>query len=245
MKLTVVIPAHNEEESLPTTLRDLEENIKIEHQTLVVDDHSTDNTAGVIEEFSKRYQNIRLVRNDGQPGFASAMKKGFSQVKEGAVVLVMADASDDPATIRPMYEKIRQGYDLVCASRYMKGGVREGRPLQGLFSKSVSLILYYLIGIPTHDSSNAFKMYKKQVLEAIDIQEAGFASSLEIIVKAFMEGFKITEVPTRWKKRERGQSKFQVSNVAKSYIYWFFWSISKIFSRRLRWIFLKKKKFSG
>lgn len=230
MKLTIVIPARNEEDSLPRTIKGLMEHIKPEHDILVVDDYSIDHTPSIAREFEKRYRNIRLVKNDAQPGFTNAIKKGFSIVKEGAVALVMADCCDDPHTINRMYEKINEGYDVVCGSRYMEGGKREGRLIQGFFSRFVNSVLYHLFGIPTHDSSNAFKMYRKNVLEAINIEEASFASSLEMTVKAFIKGFKITEVPTKWKKRESGTSKFRMSSVAKNYIYWFFWLIFK--SRR-------------
>jgi len=225
VKLTIIIPAHNEEESLPFTLENLEKKLQLEHKVIIVNDHSRDNTSKVVEDFSKKYPNITVVANDGEPGFANAIKKGFSQVQEGLALLMMADNCDDPETIGPMYDKINQGYDIVCGSRYMKGGKREGRPIQGFFSKSVGLILCHLIKIPTHDSSNAFKMYRKEVLDSIVIEEAGFASSLEITVKAFIKGFKITEVPTKWRKREAGKSKFQINSVARNYIYWFFWTL--------------------
>lgn len=234
MKLTIVIPAHNEEQSLPVTLNGLRENVKTEHEILVVDDHSTDKTSKVVLDFAEKYSNVKLVKNDMRPGFTNAIKKGFSQVKEGVVVLVMADFCDDPQTIDQMYEKMKEGYDVVCGSRYMKGGERIGRPMQGFFSRSVGLILYYLIRIPTYDPSNGFKMYRKNLLDTIDIKEAGFASSLEITVKAYVKGFRITEVPTRWKKREVGESKFRLVDVASNYIYWFFWSIFKSYSRRFR-----------
>ena len=231
MKLTIVIPAHNEEESLPQTIKALEQEIKTPHEIIVIDDYSKDKTAEVTIELTKSYNNIRLIKNDMRPGFTNAIKKGFSQVNEGAIALVMADKCDQPSTVDDMYEKINEGYDIVCGSRYMKGGGRDGRPLQGFFSRSVGLALNKLIGIPTHDCSNAFKMYRKDVIDTIEIEEAGFASSLEITVKAFIDGFKITEVPTYWKKREAGESKFQISSVAKNYIYWFFWSIFKSLKR--------------
>ena len=232
MKLTIVIPAHNEEESLPKTLYSLQASVKVPHEIIVVDDHSIDGTFAVALKFADKCHNIRIIKNDTRPGFTNAIKKGFSQVEEGVVVLVMADCCDDPETINAMYAKIIDGYDVVCGSRYMKGGSRGGKPLQGFFSRLVGFTLHVFIGIPTHDSSNAFKMYTKEVLDSIDIEEAGFASSLEISVKAFSEGFKITEVPTGWRKREAGESKFNIANVSKNYIYWFLWALFKSFKRR-------------
>jgi dolichol-phosphate mannosyltransferase len=226
MKLTIVIPAHNEEESLPKTLHSLQENVDVSHEVIVIDDHSTDNTFAVVSQFSKKYGNIKIVKNDTSPGFTSAIKKGFSEVKEGAVVLVMADSCDDPRTINAMYAKIMKGYDVVCGSRYMKGGQKQGgRFLQTLFSKWSGLTLCFLTGIPTHDSSNAFKMYRKEAIDNIDIEEAGFASSLEIVVKLFLKGFRITEIPTSWKDRTAGTSSFNIGKVLRNYLRWYFWAL--------------------
>ncbi len=227
MKLTIVIPAYNEEIALPVTLKGLEANVKTPHNIIIVDDHSIDNTRTAALDFIKTHPNVTLVDNDTAQGITNAIKKGFSKITEGAIAVVMADTCDDPLTIDSMYEKIKQGFDVVCASRYMKGGKRTGRPLQGFFSYCVGFALYYLIGIPTHDCSNAFKMYRKHVLDSIDIEEAGFASGLEITVKAYFGGFKITEVPSAWKKREAGESKFKITSVAGNYFYWFFWSMLK------------------
>ena len=226
MKLTIIIPAHNEEESLPITLKGLLEKVTVPCDIMVVNDHSSDNTSGVVLDYAKNHQNIRLVTNDTAAGFTSAIKKGFSEVKEGALVLVMADFCDDPLTINRMYEKILEGCDVVCASRYMKGGEKiGGRLLQTLFSRWAGISLQLLTGIPTHDASNAFKMYRKSVLDSIEIEEAGFASSLEIIVKLYRKGYKIIEIPTRWIDRVAGESSFNIPKVLKNYLRWFFWAL--------------------
>lgn len=226
MKLTIVIPAHNEEESLPRTLNGLIENIKVPYEILVVDDHSNDRTFDTVLDFNKKYPNIRAVKNETPSGFTNAIKKGFSEVKEGLVCLVMADNCDEPSAINHMYEKINEGYDVVCGSRYMRAGKKlGGRFLQSFFSKLGSVSLHYLSGIPTHDASNAFKMYRKEALDSIEIEEAGFASSLEILVKLYRKGCKITEVPTIWRDRIAGKSNFNISKVIKNYLRWYFWSI--------------------
>lgn len=226
MKLTIVIPAHNEEESLPNTLENLQKEVSVKHEIIVVDDHSSDNTAKVVGEFSAQYPNIRLVTNDTPPGFTNAIKKGFSQVKEGFVVPIMADNCDDPKTVNFMYERMKEGYDVVCASRYMRGGEKiGGRPLQTLFSRFCGLSLYFLTKIPIHDASNAFKMYRKEALDTIEIKEAGFACSLEIVVKLYQKGYKVAEIPTRWKDRVAGKSNFRIGKVIKNYIRWYIWAI--------------------
>lgn len=222
MYFTILIPARNEEESLPVTLENLEKNIRAPHELLVVNDHSTDKTLDVLSDFQKRHTNIRFVSNDDQPGFTNTLKKGFSESRGEAIVVVMADNCDDPATINAMAAKIKEGYDVACGSRYMPGGIKAGgRFWQDIFSKFVSLSLYYLKGIPTHDISNAFKMYLKKAIDSIEIEEAGFASSMEILLKLYKKGFKITEVPTSWKGRMAGESKFKIFKVGKNYLRWY------------------------
>ena len=108
-----------------------------------------------------------------------------------------------------MAGKIEQGYDIVCASRYMKGGVKTGGPLlKSFFSRLVCLSMCWLIKCPTHDITNAFKMYRKEILKNINIESAGFAVSMQITLKAFFAGYRITELPTTWKGRVVGQSDF-------------------------------------
>ena len=226
MKLTVVIPAHNEAEVIGETLERLEAELTIPHEVVVVNDHSTDGTADVVGKAIERWPNIRLVDNPLPGGFTNAIKAGFNNVTEGAIATVMGDLCDDPRTIEVMYGKILEGYDVVCGSRYIKGGGKVGgRPLQNAFSKFVGLSLHLLTGIPTRDVSNAFKMYRRDVVATMNIEEAGFASSLEITVKAYVKNYRITEVPTRWVGRTKGQSSFRMFRVAKNYIRWYFWAL--------------------
>lgn len=225
-RLAIVIPAHNEEASLSATISNLEGIVTVLHEVVVVNDHSSDNTVNIVRELSGKFNNIRLVDNDTESGFTNAIKKGFSEVKGDIVVLVMADSCDDPHSINKMYEKILEGYDVVCASRYMKHGRKlGGRFLQSLLSRWSGLSLCFLTGIPTHDTSNAFKMYRKEALDSIEIKEAGFACSLEIVVKLFLKGFKITEIPTVWKDRVAGVSSFNLGKVLRSYLHWYFWAL--------------------
>ncbi len=232
MKLTIVIPAHNEEASLPATISNIESIVTVVHEVVIVNDHSSDNTTIAAKKLFQKFNNVRLVDNDTEPGFTNAIKKGFSEAKGDIVVPVMADSCDDPHSINEMYEKILEGYDVVCASRYMKNGKKlGGRFLQSLLSRWSGLSLCFLTGIPTHDTSNAFKMYRKEALDSIEIQEAGFACSLEIVVKLFLKGFKITEIPTVWKDRVAGVSSFNLGKVFRSYLHWYFWAL---FAKRNR-----------
>jgi hypothetical protein len=139
---------------------------------------------------------------------------------------MMADLCDDPTTVPAMLEKIEAGFDVCCGSRYMPGGTKHGGPaLQSWFSRLVGWSLHKFIGLPTCDASNAFKMYRREVLMDMTIEEAGFASSLEIIVKAFLKNRKICEVPTTWRARTKGKSSFKVFKVARNYLRWYMWAL--------------------
>lgn len=219
MKISVVIPAHNEAAPIVDTIRQLEHVLSLSHEVIVVNDHSCDNTVQLVRGLSKEFANIRLVENTQCAGFANALKAGFSAAEGDLIVPVMADLCDDPATIAKMYEKITEGFDVVCGSRYMSGGKKIGGPrLKSFFSKFVGLSLHFLIGMPSHDIANSFKMYKMSVLNSIDIEAEGFEISVEIPLKAFFASYKITEVPTIWIDRKKGTSKFNVGKQGLGYL---------------------------
>jgi glycosyltransferase involved in cell wall biosynthesis len=226
MNFSIIIPACNEEGNIETALRCIEAALNKEHEVVVVNDHSHDNTAAIVGRLSQEYNNIRLVDNDDEPGFANALKTGFNQAKTGILIPVMADLCDAPDTINKMYEKSREGFDIVCGSRYMqKGGKISGPVLQSFFSTFVGKSLKYLIGIPTSDVSNSFKSYRKSLLDRIQIKSQGFEISMEITLKSYFAGAKITEIPTIWKGRFIGKSKFYLFKAAPKYIKLYLWAI--------------------
>lgn len=229
MKITIVIPAHNEEANIEKVIESIERNVHSEHEIVIVDDHCIDKTADIVKGLVSQYQNnIRLVKNDDEPGFANALKTGFSNTRSDIIVPVMADLCDDPQTINRMYDKIIEGFDIVCASRYMPGGRKIGGPkLKGFFSRFVGLSLHFLIGIPTHDIANSFKMYKRGVIDTSNIESEGFEISVELPLKAFFADYKITEVPTTWVDRKCGESKFHVLKQGSNYLKLYFWALWK------------------
>jgi len=228
MKISIVIPVHNEEEIISETIKNIENKLNLDYEIIIVNDHSTDNTGVVVKNLTKQYSNLMLVENDTGRGFADALRKGFLVSKSDLVVPVMADSCDDPQTIAVMHDKVLDGFDVVCGSRYMKKGKKIGGPkLQSFFSRFVGLSLKHIIRIPTSDVSNSFKCYRKNVLGCIQTQSRGFELSMEITLKAYFAGYKITEVPTVWQGRYIGKSKFYLLRVAPSYIKLYLWAILK------------------
>ncbi len=142
--------------------------------------------------------------------------------------MTMADLSDDLATVPAMFDLVRRGADVVCGSRYMPGGRQIGGPLvKGSLSRLAGLSLYHFFRFPVHDLTNSFKMYTRKVLSAVEIQSTGgFEIGMEIVVKAYLAGFRIAEVPTVWRDRDAGQSRFQLFKWIPRYAYWYGYAIA-------------------
>ncbi len=228
MKLSIIIPAHNEQDNITDVINKIEDVLDMPHELVVVNDHSIDTTAQLVARLTRQYNNIRLVENKLPRGFANALKTGFSNVATDIVVPVMADLCDDLSTIKKMLQKINDGYDVICGSRYINGGGRYGgSKLKGFFSSFVGRSLCFLLGLPTHDIANAFKMYRKSAIDSIDIKSKGFEISMEIPLKAHYLGLKMTEVPTVWKERTKGKSNFSMLKLLPRYIKLYIWAIFK------------------
>lgn len=241
-KLTIIIPARNEKEAIVKTLDSLHKNVKTKHMILVVDD-SNDGTTEVVKKYIKMHKNVSFIKgNPKKKSFARALKIGFSKTKTEAAVVVMADLCDDPKTIDGMFKKISEGYDIVCGSRYMKGGKKVGGPvIQNIFSFLICKTLGVFTGIPTIDVSNAFKMYKLSILEDVTFNlSSGVEASMELTLQAFFNGAKITEIPTTWLGRTLGQTKFKIFDRTPKYARIIRWSIENSFRKKLG---LKLKEF--
>lgn len=228
MNLSIIIPAHNEQDNIGEVIKKIEENLDLGHELIIVNDHSTDATADLAQKLCGKYANIRLVNNLKDKGFAGAIEAGFANAKGEVVIPVMADLCDDLSTIKKMFDKINEGYDVVCGSRYIKGGSRlGGSKIKGFFSCFVGRSLHYLLGLPTSDIANAFKMYRKTVVDSIDVKSKGFEISMEIPLKAYYRGFKISEVPTAWRERTKGKSSFRMFKLLPAYLKLYVWAVLK------------------
>jgi len=227
--LQIIIPVYNEGENIAKTLSEIESKITAPHNTLIVYDFDGDNTLPVVNQFirERNAKNVTLVKNSYGKGVLNAIRTGFDSTKDGVVLVVMADSSDDLSIVDSMFAKINQGYDIVCGSRYMKGGKQVGGPIvKGLLSRIAGSSLHLITRIPTHDITNSFKMYRKSVLNDIKIESTGgFEIGMEILVKAFLKGYKIAEIASTWQHRVAGKSRFQLRKWLPAYIRWYFYAI--------------------
>ena len=228
MDLTIIVPVRNEEQIIARTLELIEQNVVTPHLIIVVNDHSTDRTVGIVKEISCNCSNIELVHNTREPGFANALVTGFEHVRTELMVPVMGDMCDDPTTIDEMVKEIGLGYDVVCGSRYIRGGGKKGGPrIQSMFSRFVGLTIHLLVGIPTRDVSNAFKLYRKSVVDGIELESRSIEASMELAVKAHFNGCRITEIPTIWRGRTKGRSKIHLLRIAPGYVRWYVRAIAQ------------------
>lgn len=223
--LTIVIPVYNEGANFKALWAELSSSIKTPFNALVVYDFDADNTVPVVRELTGGGETrLKLVRNAYGRGVTNAIKTGLEAVASGPVLVTMADLSDDMTTVDRMYELYLQGYDLICGSRYMKGGQLIGGPFfKQLMSRMSGLTLHWFRGIPTHDATNSFKLYDAEMIHHLKVESvAGFELGLELTVKAFLNGYRIAELPSTWRDRTAGESRFRVVQWLPHYLKWYF-----------------------
>lgn len=229
--LSIIIPSRNEEEVIISTLKDLNRKVKVTYEIIIVDD-SSDKTPQIVNEYIKNHKNVKIISsNPHTVSFSRAIKIGMKEARGKMAVVVMADLCDDPKTINQMYKKMQEGWDIVCGSRYTKGGRKKGGPLiQSIFSFLICTSLHYIVGVETKDVSNSFKMYRREIIDKILIgPSSGVETSMIMTLQAHFKNMKITEIPTSWKGRTKGKSKFNLLQRAPKYLHIYLWAVrSKI-----------------
>jgi glycosyltransferase involved in cell wall biosynthesis len=227
--LQIIIPVYNEAENIIVILEQIREKVRISHTIRIIYDFEEDDTLPVVKDYINRtgLNNILPIRNKYGTGVLNALRTGFDSCPDGVVLVVMADCSDDIGIIDAMFEKINQGFDMVCGSRYIRGGSQIGGPvLKKLMSRMAGVSLHLLTSLPTHDASNSFKMYRTTVLRDIQVESmGGFEIGMEILVKAYLMGYKIAEMPCVWHDRTAGKSRFKLSKWLPKYLYWYFYAV--------------------
>ena len=232
--LSIVIPVYNEGENVVPTLRGVVERTRTRPlEVLVVHDFDEDTTVAVVTRLQTEMPELRLHRNTLGRGVLNAMKSGLRAARAQYVLVAMGDGSDDPDDIDRMYERARAGADVVAGSRYMRGGRQLGGPLlKRSMSRAAGLSLHWLGGIPVHDSTSNFRMYSKRLLNQVTIESTGgFELGIELTVKAYLLGMTVAEVPTTWRDRTAGTSRFQLWRWLPRYLKWYQAGIAGRFRR--------------
>lgn len=228
MKISFVIPFHNEEKNcLPMLERvsSFAQAKKLSYEIIPVDDRSTDTTKNILIKAAKDDPRIKPIyrKNDHEEKgntMGKALIEGTTSAGGSIIIWTMGDLADDTKTYLSIIDKINRGYDLVFGSRYMPGGSRGNLDLIKAFLSSWgTLLARFLFGIPVHDITNAFRGFKKEIFEKIRLDSSGFSISPEFAIKAYLVGFKLGEVPTVYTNRVEGVSSFRLFKMIKSYLF--------------------------
>jgi glycosyltransferase involved in cell wall biosynthesis len=225
--LHIITPVYNEAENFPALYKEISQKVKTKHKVIVVYDSDKDTTVPVVKKYQKKDKNLILHKNSRGKGALNAILSGFDYVKDGPLLVTMADLSDDLGMVDTMYNRYLEGADLVCGSRYMKGGKQIGGPfIKRTLSRLAGVSLYYIRHFPTHDVTNNFKLYDKALLDSITVEsQGGFEIAMEITVKTFKLKKSIVEVPSTWHDRTGGESNFKLWKWLPLYLHWYFYAI--------------------
>lgn len=238
MKLSIVIPAYNEAESIGLTIKAIEEafdKFKIEHEIFVINDNSKDNIIEILEELQKKYSTLRYETNHGPNGFGYAVRYGLERFDGDCVAIMMADLSDSPFDLIKFYTTMVEGnYDSVFGSRFIKGGKVIGYPfIKKIINRIANFIIRFTLQIKYNDTTNAFKLYKRHTIEGIKpFLSPHFNLTIELPLKTIIRGYTYTVVPNSWTNRKYGESKLKLREMGSRYFFILLYCfIEKYFSR--------------
>jgi len=235
--LTVVIPMRNEEGALASAVEHLHVELRlhnVEHEIVAVDDGSTDQTWPILQELAKRVPTLRPVQNLGQNGFGRAVVCGIEQARGDAVVIMMADESDDCRDVVRYWELLNEGWDAVFGSRFIRGGGVIDYPKHKLVvNRIANFILRLMFQVPLNDFTNAFKAYRVKALEGCrPFLSPHFNLTVELPLKVIVRSYSWTVMPITWRNRRSGLSKLKLREMGSRYLFiaLYCW-LEKYFSR--------------
>ena len=222
--LSVVIPARDEEGCIASTLEHLHIELRLRdvpHEIVVVDDGSSDRTWAILQDSRTRIPNLVPTQNPGPHGFGRAVARGLSAMSGDAVVIMMADESDDCRDVVRYWNKLNEGYDCVFGSRFIKGGGVIDYPKIKLFlNRLANYFLKILFRIKLNDTTNAFKAYRREVIEGCQpLIAPHFNITVEIPLKASVRGYTWTTIPITWRNRRSGTAKLKIKEMGSRYLF--------------------------
>jgi dolichol-phosphate mannosyltransferase len=222
--LSVLIPAHNEELRIGPTVRTFHHALAaaaVPHELLVVNDNSDDGTEAVLKDLEREIPCFRYINNNPPNGFGYAVRAGLAAFHGDAVAIVMADSSDSPADLVAFYHKLREGYECVFGSRFMRGAKVVDYPWPKLILNRVAnFFIRTLFWIRYNDVTNAFKLYRRSVIAGLQpLLAYHFNLTVELPLKAIVRGYTYAVLPTNWFNRTEGVSKFKIKEMGSRYLF--------------------------
>jgi dolichol-phosphate mannosyltransferase len=221
--LSVVIPARDEEGCIASTVEHLRDELRaynVPHEIVVVDDGSRDRTWKILEELKLRLPNIVPMQNIGLHGFGRAIIWGLDRARGDAVVIMMADESDDVQDVVRYWNVLNEGYDCVFGSRFIRGGGVVDYPRLKLFlNRIANKSLQLLFQIDHNDITNAFKAYRKTTIDGCrPLIAPDFNLTIEIPLKAVVRGYTWKSLPITWRNRRSGDAKLKINEIGSGYL---------------------------
>jgi dolichol-phosphate mannosyltransferase len=224
LKLSALIPAHNEEGSIEETIDGLAKALdeaRIDYEILVVDDSSTDGTRAVVQQMAAGNPRIRYHQSHYPRGFGFTVRSGLDEFDGDAVAIVMADASDDPSDLVRYHRLLEEGYDCAFGSRFIRGAEVHDYPrLKLVINRLANGFIRVLFRHGYNDTTNAFKAYRREVIETVQpLLSNHFNLTVELPLKAIVRGHSYGIVPITWRNRKVGTSKLSMQEMGSRYLF--------------------------
>lgn len=222
--LSIVIPAQNEEGCIASTVQHLHVELRLHgvpHEIVVVDDGSTDRTWEILREQSAAIAEVKPVQNAGERGFGRAILQGLDAATGDAVVIMMADESDDCRDVVRYWAKLNEGFDCVFGSRFVKGGgVIDYPAFKKILNRAANYFLRVLFRYRLNDTTNAFKAYRRTVIDGSrPLISPHFNITVELPLKAIVRGYSWAVIPITWRNRRTGQAKLKIKEMGSRYLF--------------------------
>lgn len=222
--LSVVIPARNEEGCIASTVEHLHVELRLHdvpHEIVVVDDGSSDKTCDILRETATRIPPLKVVVNPAPHGFGRAIVAGLNEMSGDAVVIMMADESDDVRDVVRYWRLLNEGYDCVFGSRFMRGGgVIDYPRVKLLLNRMANWFLRVLFRVKHNDITNAFKAYRRTTIDGCrPIIAPHFNLTVELPLKAIVRGYSWTSMPNTWRNRRSGEAKLKIKEMGSRYLF--------------------------
>ena len=234
--LNIIIPVKNENKNITRVLDSFFYEVKSKFIVTLCYDNKNDNTLPEVKNYDRiKSVKVKFLKNKyGNYGINGAIKTAFQNNRAKSVLIYPADDFFNADKIDKLNKLIiSSGYDIVCPSRFMKGGSMYGCPLLKSFLTSIAnFLFFYILRLPTHDATNGFRIFSKKTINNIDLElQKGPTFALQLLVKAHRKRYKITEVPVVWYERVIGKSNFKVSEWIWPYTKWLYYAFKSLILR--------------
>ena len=231
--LEIIIPVKNENKNIVRVLDSFFYEVKTKFTVTICFDDYKDATIPEIKKYDRRQQfKIKLLKNKYY-GINGAIKTAFENSSSKVLLVYPADDFFNADKIDKLNNLIlNKNYDIVCPSRFMKGGVMYGCPfVKSILTRTANFIFYYILRLPTHDATNGFRIFSKKTINTIDLElQKGPTFSLQLLLKAHRKKYNITEIPVVWYERVIGKSNFKMIEWVLPYLKWLIYAINTALS---------------